>query len=177
MWNQEKALNAVLFVANQLEKADFHKVFKIFYFADRSHLATYGRTILGDQYVAMKDGPVPSSTYDFLKAFRTDAFGGNLVAEAKERMEVDRYLVIPKSQAEEEYLSVSEMECLRQSVSEHKNLTFGQLSEKSHDYAWQRASMNNEMEILDIAQEANASEEMLQYIREIKEAEDALKWL
>ncbi len=177
MWQQEKVLNAVLLVANLLEKADFHRIFKIFYFADREHLALYGRTILGDQYFAMKDGPVPSNTYDFLKAFRPDAFGTSLLADAKNRMTVDRWVVIPKSAADEDFLSASEIECLQHSIAENRSLTFGQLSEKSHDYAWNRASMNNEMELLDIAQEANASEEMLHYIREINEAENALKWL
>jgi uncharacterized phage-associated protein len=177
MWSQEKALNAVLVVANLIGRADFHKVFKIFYFADREHLATYGRTILGDQYVAMKDGPVPSNTYDFLKAFRGEGFASSLSAAAKERLHVDRFVVIPKSQADEDHLSESEIACLKHSIQENKDLSFGQLSEKSHDYAWGRASMNNEMALLDIAQEANASDEMLQYIREIQEAEEALKWL
>lgn len=177
MWKQEKVLNAVLMVANQLEKADFHKIFKIFYFADRAHLATYGRTILGDQYMAMKDGPVPSRTYDLLKAFRGDFWGLEIPAELRELLEVDRYVVHPKRAAETDYLSASELDCLSQSIAENKGLTFGQLSEKSHDYAWNRATMNNEMDLMDIAQEANVSAEMIDYIQELKDAEAALKCL
>ena len=52
---------------------DFHKLFKILYFAEQKHLLQYGRTITGDRYIAMKDGPVPSNIYDLLKTLRGDA--------------------------------------------------------------------------------------------------------
>jgi uncharacterized phage-associated protein len=175
MWNQKKILNAVLLVANQLETADFHRIFKIFYFADREHLATYGRTILGDQYIAMKDGPVPSRTYDLLKVFREDA--ARIPDEDRLLLEARAYVVIPKRIPDKDYLSASEIDCINRSIADNKRLTFEQLSIKSHGEAWTHATINNEIALLDIAQEAHASPEMMDYIREIDEAEAALKWL
>ena len=64
VFNPEKSLQAVLYVANRLERKDFHKIFKVLYFADREHLTKYGRPITGDTYVAMEYGPVPSMIYD-----------------------------------------------------------------------------------------------------------------
>ena len=58
--HKEKAVNSLLFVVSQLEKADTHKTYKILYFADQKHLLRYGRPISGDTYVKMKFGPVPS---------------------------------------------------------------------------------------------------------------------
>lgn len=69
-FNRDKAIATVLFIAEKLIKrygkngADLHKIFKILYFADQKHLAKYGRPIVGDFYVAMREGGVPSKIYD-----------------------------------------------------------------------------------------------------------------
>ena len=34
-FDKEKSLNALLYVANRVQRMDFHKIFKIIYFADR----------------------------------------------------------------------------------------------------------------------------------------------
>ena len=39
---------------------------KLIFFADRDHLAKFGRPIVGGSYVAMKHGPVPSDLLDHL---------------------------------------------------------------------------------------------------------------
>ena len=53
-------------------RADFHRIFKILYFADEKHLALYGFPIVGDEYIAKKNGPVPSITYDIVKAAKNN---------------------------------------------------------------------------------------------------------
>ena len=67
-FNKEKALNAILYIAQNLNRRDFHKIFKILYFSDREYLARYGTTITGDCYIAMEAGPVPSKVYDIFKS-------------------------------------------------------------------------------------------------------------
>lgn len=47
-FDRTKALNALLYVANHVQRKDFHKIFKVVYFADRQHLADWGRPITGD---------------------------------------------------------------------------------------------------------------------------------
>lgn len=51
VFNSEKSLQAVLYIANRVERKDFHKIFKVLYFADREHLIKYGRPITGDTYI------------------------------------------------------------------------------------------------------------------------------
>ena len=65
-FNECKTVNAVLYIVERLKRKDFHKIFKLLYFSDREHLNVYGRTITGDTYIAMADGPVPSNVYDIL---------------------------------------------------------------------------------------------------------------
>jgi uncharacterized phage-associated protein len=44
------------------------KLFKLLYLADREHLFRYARPILNDYYINMDQGPVPSASYDLVKA-------------------------------------------------------------------------------------------------------------
>src|SRR5258708_29401184 len=67
-FDPERALELVLYVANQLRYPTLHSVSKVVYFADREHLSRYGSLLSGDNYVAMRHGPVPSSIYNLLKA-------------------------------------------------------------------------------------------------------------
>ena len=59
-FNEEKTINVVLYIAERLQRRDFHKIFKILYFSDREFLNQYGVTITGDTYIAMEAGPVES---------------------------------------------------------------------------------------------------------------------
>src|SRR6266540_3560826 len=67
-FDPERALELVLYVANQLRYPTLHSVSKVVYFADREHLSRYGSLLSGDNYVAMRHGPVPSAIYNLLKA-------------------------------------------------------------------------------------------------------------
>ena len=73
-FDKTKALNALLYVANRVQRKDFHKIFKIIYFADRQHLAErqhlakWGEKITTDDYYALPHGPVPTRIYDALKS-------------------------------------------------------------------------------------------------------------
>ena len=86
VFDLQKSIQAILYVANRLNRKDFHKIFKILYFADRNHLSDYGRTITGDFYVAMDDGPVPSKIYDIFKIVRGDG-----LFSAEKKSEFDSY--------------------------------------------------------------------------------------
>ncbi|UZO81510.1 Panacea domain-containing protein [Aquimarina sp. ERC-38] len=154
--HREKAVNSLLFVINKLEKPDTHKTYKILYFADQKHLSKYGRPILGDTYVKMQYGPVPS----FVK---------NVVDEEIDGLEevvatYNRYFIKSLKDANLDYLSESDMECLLESVEENKNLTFPELTNKSHDFAYEKS--NWVIGYLDMAKAIGASDDMLKYINQ-----------
>lgn len=65
-YDWEKTTEVLLYITEQV--TDVYNALKVLYFADKDHLAKYGRQICGESYVAMKDGPVPSCTYDLVKA-------------------------------------------------------------------------------------------------------------
>ena len=64
-FSHRKATQVLNFLARQAG-GSIHKLkaLKLVYFADRYHLRRYGRPVIGDEYLAMEYGPVPSSTKD-----------------------------------------------------------------------------------------------------------------
>ena len=144
--------------------SDFHKLFKILYFADQKHLAKYGMPISGDYYKAMKDGPVPSRLYDVFQYIRDGNSWYMILPDCHEIFEINgQYHVVARQLPDLDELSESNINCLLESIEENRNLNFGDLKTKSHKSAWE-AAKNDEMNVLDIASEGGASEEMLEYI-------------
>jgi uncharacterized phage-associated protein len=160
------SVNTILYILNKLENGgDFHRVFKIMYFADQKHLAKYGSLITDDQYIAMKNGPVPSMAYDILKALR----GEGLHVSDKDKFSkyfklTGRYMVESVSIADLDELSESAINCLDESIVENSNYDFNGLTDKSHDDAWNSTTSDCEMKIESIAKAGGANDEMINYI-------------
>ena len=179
MTNQEKistTINALLLVLEKLGgKGDFHKLFKILYFADQKHLLRYGSLITDDNYIAMNNGPVPSMTYDILKALRGDGLLETYKSEFEKFFKLlSKYEVESLISPDLEELSDSERDCLFESISENKDLEFRKLTDKSHDSAWSNADGNCEMNIQDIAVAAGANQQLVDYINDSIENKSAI---
>jgi len=169
VFNLEKSLQVILYVANNLQRKDFHKIFKIIYFADRGHLSKYGRSITGDTYIAMKDGPVPSKLDDIFKAIRGDSFFASdaNVNRFAELFDVhDWYFINPKKPADLNYLSETDIEELSASIAMYGNLSWDEVREKSHDYAWRATAENRQISIENIMRESGVDEGFILYIAE-----------
>lgn len=166
--DKHRAANALLYVTNKIKNCDFHKAFKILYFADMYHLESYGRTITGDWYVAMSFGPVPSSTYDMLKNVRGDGWYEDNDYKALFRVE-NQCHIIPLRQADMDYLSVSDVQMLDKAIANISNTTFNERSEKSHGLAWQRGKKNGELRIAyeDMLEEQGADKEYIDYVMSV----------
>jgi uncharacterized phage-associated protein len=68
-FNHEKSTQALNFFAvKEGKQINKMKALKLVFLADRYHLRKYGRLITNDDYVAMKHGPVPSTTKDIAES-------------------------------------------------------------------------------------------------------------
>ena len=162
----DKAVESSLYVISRVKICDIHKLFKILYFAEQQHLSEYGRTITGDTYIAMPNGPVPSFIYDAVKFVRGDKPYFNIDRDLKSEFDVFRHKYIgAKREANVAYLSASDIECLEKSLAENSHLSFDDLTDKSHDDAWSGAYDNGDMDLFDIASAGGANTEMLKYIQ------------
>lgn len=161
-----KALEIVLYIAQRVPDAGFHKLSKLLYFADRQHLEQFGRFIGGDRYIAMQHGPVPSSIYDMLKALRDSSEWHPHYGELQQALKVfDNYKLQALRDANLERLSDSDRQCLDASIAKYGHISFGRLTELSHDEAYESADFNDEMNIEVIARSLAGGNEIVEHLR------------
>lgn len=164
--NERKAVEALVWLANAQPGITFYYVVKVLFFADKIHLNKYGRPILGDQYVAMEHGPVPSTVYNMLKH---DPFlGPDLRKAVKEALSIDDTRVKAIRKPDMEVFSKSDIECLKESLSIFGHMSFGTLKRVSHDEkAYSDASANSEMDYIKMIDEENPHKDAI--VKRLKE--------
>lgn len=147
-FDRDKALEAILFIAQNLQSATHHSISKMFYLADKQHLQDYGRLICGDKYIAMPYGPVPSAIYDMMKVpdkrVSIDVDWDEIIQEA---IGVSGWNIITKRPCNMDLLSESEVECIGNTIAIHGTKSFGQLTDITHDAAWKASSRNDTISI------------------------------
>ena len=157
-FDKEKSLNALLYVANRVQRKDFHKIFKIIYFADRQHLADWGRPITGDTYIAMEAGPVPSRLYDMLKIVRGDSYLPDTEGLGM-YFQVENWMYMrPLQDADLHKLSANEQEAMSEAIAKYAALSYDEIKEKSHDIAWRSTARDFAIQWDNIAREAGLDE-------------------
>ena len=162
-----------LYVLNKKGKLSKHHISKILYFADKYHIAKYGRPLTGQRYIAMQNGPVPSQIYDFIKFVegRSDgSFVGPYAQYIGDFIEfIPSYYVAAKKPADIDFLSASAIRALEESITKYGNSSFGSRTDESHDSAWidawERPGKNKYISILEMAKSAGANSSMLDYIK------------
>jgi uncharacterized phage-associated protein len=166
-FDRDKALEAILYVAQHLPSPSLHSISKILYLADKCHLQRFGRLICGDRYIAMEYGPVPSAVYNMLKVAdgreTIDADWDVLIKEALV-VRAGRYVKI-RRKAEKALLAESEIECLQQTIKKYGKKTFGQLTDITHDNAWKSVDENQSISLEAIARTLPNSTDLLAYLR------------
>lgn len=180
-FDKRKLTEIVLYILNKTNGLDYYHVFKIIYFANIAHLAKCGLQITSDYFCALPDGPVPSILFN---SINDKGFGDSeleeMIGNAVEQGADDAYYMLSaKRQANIDYLSKSEIEELDKSIAENAHLPYNTLKNKSHGTEWKRAFYNpmpgkKVMDVIGMARDANASEDMIEYIREELETEEAL---
>ncbi len=70
--------------------------------------------------------------------------------------------------------SESDMECINESLQENQDLSFGQLRDKSHDWAYNRASENNRISFMAMAKAEGIDADMVSYIETVAENQQLL---
>lgn len=173
-FDKVKALNALLYVACRVQRKDFHKIFKIIYFADRQHLAEWGKPITGDTYIAMDAGPVPSKMYDMLKIVRGDSYLPDTEGLGA-FFKVENWMYVqPLVDADMNKLSKNERNALDDSIAKYAGLSYDEIKEKSHDIAWRSTARDFSIKWEDIAREAGLDSEEMACIKEFSDLETGL---
>lgn len=171
IFNLDKSVQAILYIANRLQRKDFHKIFKILYFSDRNHLSKYGRSITGDTYIAMTDGPVPSNIYDIFKSVRGDGFFSKESANIPWPFSVvDWNFIQPHADADLGKLSATDVEELDESLRTYGAMSWDEVREKSHDYAWRNTTRDYPISVENMILETGDSPEYARFVGSMIEA-------
>lgn len=165
-FNEKKTINTVLYVAEKLKRRDFHKIFKILYFADREYLNRYGMTITGDTYIAMDAGPVPTKTYDIMKIVRGDSYMADINNFSRYFSVSNWMFVQPLQKADLDEMAPAEKEVIDDVISKYGDLSYDEIKEKSHDVAWRSTARDYPISFENIAMEAGMDDSDIPYLEE-----------
>jgi len=138
-FNHTKGTQALnYFAIHEGSKINKMKVLKLVFLADRYHLRKYGRLITNDNYLAMKHGPVPSTTKDIAESndYLDDTTKDYSLRFIKT---VDNRVLKSVNKLEESVLSESDLEALKFAWANFGHLDQFQLRDLTHLYPeWEK---------------------------------------
>ncbi len=177
----DKIKAVVLYVLEKLGTGvDYIHLFKMMYFAQQSHLVMYGMPLMEDTFKARKHGPVPSLTYKVMRKVEgknVDMTQGldDFCSSIDVCVEDGHQMIYLKDgvKCDMDELSVSNIKILDQWIEKLRDIESFDLSDLSHDKAWEKAKSEAErtgediaMTMVDIAAAGGASKAMQNVIRE-----------
>jgi uncharacterized phage-associated protein len=165
-FDKEKAVEAIKYVALHAPRPDIYWIGKIIYAADKKHLERFGRLLFGDDYVAMAHGPVPSGTYDLLKAARYAVERPDFHPALGEFEIHGKNRVVALKAPDRDCFSESDIQCLDEAIAELGHLSFGELKERSHDQAFRSADENDFIDLEQIVAMMPNGAALLEHLRE-----------
>ena len=129
-FDRMKAIEAILYLANKVSNSDIYGICKLLYLLDKTSLEKYGRFIFGETYCAMKEGSTPSNAYNLLK---------EVAQTPTSELRVEGNQVAALREANMDYLSESDVECLEQIISVYGKAPNWSRAKDAHDDAWKQA--------------------------------------
>jgi Protein of unknown function (DUF4065) len=144
-FDERKGTEALAYIAEKWPNVTVFFASKVLFFAEKKHLNRYGRPIVADTFVAMPNGPVPSTLYDFIKgnfglSGDPECFVAAIDASNHPHLAALR-------DHEPSVFSRSDIECLDEAIAFCKPKTFSHLSHLTHqERAWADAPANTAMD-------------------------------
>lgn len=146
-FDEKKGVEALTYIASKWSGVTAFFAAKVLFFAEKQHLNRYSRPIVGDTFIAMPNGPVPSTLYDFIKG-KLDQAGDPDAIMAALLIERDPYpRVAAQRDPDTDALSPSDLECLDEAIAFCRGRGFAALSSLTHqERAWLEAPANGPMD-------------------------------
>lgn len=165
-FDEKKGVEALTYVASKWPRLTAFYASKVLFFAEKLHLNRYARPIVGDTFIAMPNGPVPSTIYDFIKGRLDQAGDPDAILSALSIMRDPYPQVVALRSVDADALSPSDLECLDEAIAFCRGRGFGVLSGLTHqERAWLQAPANGPMDYEDMI-EGNDREAIISEARE-----------
>jgi uncharacterized phage-associated protein len=107
------------------------KALKLIWLSDRFHLRNHGRTITGDKYYALKNGPVASYTKDIINNKPTTNEQNQYCSSF---VSVNNYFLSSKATPNTKVFSQKELEVINTIFSNYGNMKEFEISDFSHNF-------------------------------------------
>jgi len=144
-FDERKGTEALVYIANAWPNVTIFFASKVLFFAEKRHLNAYGRPIVADTFIAMSNGPVPSTLYDFIKGNFGQSGDPEGFRAAVELIKPP--IIAAKRKYDPKILSQSDVECLIAAIEFCKPKGFSHLSQLTHqERSWAEASTNSPMD-------------------------------
>lgn len=169
-FSNSKAVEALAFIASQWNGISPFYVSKVLFFAEKWHLNDYGRPIIGDTYIAMEEGPVPSAVRDYINEnFASVDKPEDLdVAISIERGKFFRRVHPGKRKPNLAKLSQTDIEQLQKAIAFCRGKSRQYLSKITHkEKSWSHAQRNRAMRYENFIDDTNPNKDEL--LKEAKE--------
>ena len=134
-FDYKKATQTINYLASctKSKQINIMRVLKLIWAADRYHIRKYGRTVLGDKYIAMRFGPVASKAKDLME--RTIALQ---IDETKYRDQyikrLNKYTIESINKVDFDFFSETDIEALKFAAKEFGKIEKFNLSNFTHEY-------------------------------------------
>ena len=140
-----KAIEALVWLAKMKPGIDIYHIAKVLFYADKMHVNKYLRPIIGDNYIKMPYGPVPSGVSDLIK--KNMWLSPNQQESVESSLEIDadnHYKLKARRDPDMDYFSKSDLECLEDALKKYGDLSFDQLYNLTHSEKCYNETDSNE---------------------------------
>ena len=136
-----KALEVILWLAERSKNnLDVYRMVKAVFFADKWHVARYGRPIVGDDYRAAMWGPLGQVVYNLLRREPFEVLALGLNGDPPFRVHAGTFKVEADRGPSGDWLSQSDVAALEHGYLHVRAKSFDELVRETHeDPAWVRS--------------------------------------
>jgi len=170
--NYEKAIETIVWIASNKPGIDIYHVAKILFYADKMHVNKYARPILGDIYIRMPYGPVPSGVRDIIT--ENTWLPPDINEKAANAFVVDKsnnHKLAATRQPNMDFFSASDIECLSESLSKYGSMSFAELKNLTHsEKCYYETDSNDKIDYVLLVDDDNPhKEEIIEHMTEVSQ--------
>lgn len=167
-----KAIEALVWLAEMKPGIDIYHVAKVLFYADKMHTNKYLRPILGDNYIRMDYGPVPSGVLDLIK--KNMWLSPNQKESIRASLDIgadDNFALRALRKPNMDYFSKSDIECLNDSLHKYGDLPFDELYKLTHsERCYNETGQNEKIDYaLLIDEDTPLRNEAIEHMRELSQ--------
>lgn len=129
-FNYRKSIQSLnLFAILEGGTINYMKAIKLIWLSDRYYLRNHGKTITGDEYFALKNGPLASCTSDLIKVVKISEIELNY---RNTYISKNGYSISSIKESDLKVFSKKELEVLNKIYSAFSSMNWGAISDFSH---------------------------------------------